>query len=97
MRPSDVYYEEWLPPFQEDITPETYKKRNRALTWQLVQICSSFAGFGCFILTKLRLYIFVSTITLILALIGLYGSLRLNRCFIALHGFVQLFLSPLLR
>jgi len=84
----EIYLEEWLPPFQEDISTDTLKRRNKALTWQFVQICSSFTGFFCYILTKLRLYLFVNTFTLFLALIGLYGTLKLEKCPITIHGFV---------
>ena len=52
----NIYYEELLPPFQEEITPDTFKRRNKAITWQFVQICSSIAGFGSFALTKVLSY-----------------------------------------
>ncbi len=51
MRP-DVYFEDWLPPFQEEITFETFQRRNKALSWQFIQICASIAGFICYLISE---------------------------------------------
>ena len=51
----EIYCKDWLPPFQENITQEIFKRRNSALKWQFVQVCSSFAGFGAYALTRVYL------------------------------------------
>ena len=48
----DIYFEDWLPPFQEEITAETYKRRNKAISWQFIQVCSSIAGFLCYLISE---------------------------------------------
>ena len=59
MNSIEVYCDEWLPPFHEDITPDVLKRRNYALTWQFYQVCASFAGFACFVLTKVFFHILI--------------------------------------
>nr|ABR27275.1 hypothetical protein [Nyctotherus ovalis] len=86
---SKVYCEDWLPPFQDNISAELLNKRNHALLFNCLQLCSAIIGLLSYFLEKDVSYLFVNVVVFLIGLIGLYGALKVHQYLIGINGFVS--------